>query len=165
MQLDRGLTIKRTDDSGAHPALRLIARIDDVVHVIIAVVLLGLAFAVLGHAVWDVFANDQPFALRVTQTVNDVLFVIIIMEILRTVTDHVVTGTFPLMPFVAIGIISAVRHILTVGSTLTMNKVLDHGSFDRLLIELGVNALVALSLVVALVLLRRSTRPAPDPAG
>ncbi|MCW2923148.1 MAG: phosphate-starvation-inducible rane protein PsiE [Thermoleophilia bacterium] len=142
--------------------LRAIHGIDDLVHVCIAVLLLGLAIAVMGNTVLQFFDSDQPFALAVTYAVNGVLFVIILMEILRTVITHFTQGTFQLMPFVAIGIISAVRHILTVGSALTLGQRMDDGTFDRLLLELAVNTGVAIGLVVALVLLRRSTLPHSD---
>jgi uncharacterized membrane protein (DUF373 family) len=136
--------------------LRAIHGVDDLVHVCISLLLLGLAVAVMVNTVWEFLESDMHFALAVTYAVNGVLFVIILMEILRTVIAHFTHGTFQLMPFIAIGIISAVRHILTVGSALTLGKEMDDTEFNRLLLELGVNTGVALLLVVALVLLRRS---------
>lgn len=127
---------------------------DDLVHLVIALLLLALALSVIGTTVSDFLEGDGPFVLRVTYAVNGVLFVIILMEILRTVVAHFTHGTFQLMPFIAIGIISAVRHILTVGSALTLGTTLEDTEFNRLLLELGVNTGVALGLVVALVLLR-----------
>jgi uncharacterized membrane protein (DUF373 family) len=130
--------------------------VDDLVHVCIAVLLLALAIAVMGNTVYEFVNSDKRFALAVTYAVNGVLFVIILMEILRTVVAHFTQGTFQLLPFIAIGIISAVRHILTVGSALTLGQSMSDTEFDRLIMELGVNTGVALGLVVALVLLRRS---------
>lgn len=127
---------------------------DDLVHLVIALLLLALAVSVIGSTVVDFLQGEDPFVLRVTYAVNGVLFVIILMEVLRTVVAHFTHGTFQLMPFIAIGIISAVRHILTVGSALTLGTELGEQEFDRLLLELAVNTGVALGLVVALVLLR-----------
>ena len=143
--------------------LRSIHGVDDLVHVAIALMLLGLSIAVLVDTVATFFDSDQVFALAVTYAVNGVLFVIILMEILRTVVAHFTHGTFQLMPFIAIGIISAVRHILTVGSALTLGGSMSDHEFDRLLLELGVNTLVSLTLVIALVLLRRSRIAAFEP--
>lgn len=169
MHLDRPtLTLHREDRQPIAPRrlLRAIAAVDDLVHVVISLLLLGLAVAVIFNTVVEFVDSEQPFALAVTYAVNGVLFVIILMEILRTVVAHFTHGTFQLMPFIAIGIISAVRHILTVGSALTMGTELDDHEFDRLLLELAVNTGVALGLVVALVLLRRtppaSAATAPD---
>ncbi|MCW2960466.1 MAG: phosphate-starvation-inducible rane protein PsiE [Thermoleophilia bacterium] len=136
--------------------LRAIHGVDDLVHVCISLLLLGLAVAVMVNTVYEFLQSDLHFALAVTYAVNGVLFVIILMEILRTVVAHFTHGTFQLMPFIAIGIISAVRHILTVGSALTLGQEMSDTEFDRLVLELGVNTGVALGLVVALVLLRRT---------
>jgi uncharacterized membrane protein (DUF373 family) len=137
--------------------LRAIYLIDDLVHIAIAVLLLALSVAVIGHTVNDFITTSEPFALATIHAVNGVLFVVILMEILRTVVAHFTHGTFQLMPFITIGIISAVRHILTVGSALTMGEAIDDDKFDRLILELAVNTGVALGLVIALVMLRLVT--------
>lgn len=151
-------------DSLAPPILlRGIRAVDDIVHVVISLMLLALAIAVIVNTCIEfVNGSEDHFALQVTYAVNGVLFVIILMEILRTVVAHFTEGTFQLMPFIAIGIISAVRHILTVGSALTLGTSLEDTEFNRLLLELGVNTAVALGLVIALVLLRRSRGHASD---
>ena len=67
---------------------------------------------------------------------------------------------FQLVPFLVIGVISAVRHILLVGT-----QALEHQTdrvFTHTQVELGVNALVALLLVIALVLIRRSPSGTDD---
>lgn len=142
--------------------LRGIQGVDDLVHVAIAVMLLALSIAVLVDTVREFFESDLNFPLAVTYAVNGVLFVVILLEILRTVIAHFTHGTFQLMPFIAIGIISAVRHILTVGSSLTLGQGMEHSQFNRLLLELSVNTGVSLVLVIALVLLRKTRDPRSD---
>ena len=159
-QLERG----NRSALAPRPLLRAIAAIDDLVHVVIAVLLLGLAVAVIGNTVIDFLTSTMPFPLATVYAVNGVLFVVILMEILRTVVAHFTHGTFQLMPFITIGIISAVRHILTVGSALTMGETLDDNKFDRLVLELAVNTGVALGLVIALVMLRLVTQRTGDDA-
>lgn len=156
MHPENDIVIARPETTTTHSFGRFVVRIDDLVHYVIALMLLILAVAVIGNTMIEFAKSSEHFSLRVTYAVNSVLFVIILMEILRTVLAHVTSGAFQLVPFIAIGIISAVRHILTVGSALTMGKTLDDSEFNRLLLELGVNTGVALGLVVALVLLRRS---------
>jgi uncharacterized membrane protein (DUF373 family) len=92
--------------------------------------------------------------------INDVLFIVIILEILRTVTSHFTQGGFQIKPFLVIGVISAVRHILTVSASLTLEGDGNDRHFSHSLAELGVNAAVVLALVVGLVLLARQ-----DPEG
>ncbi len=96
--------------------------------------------------------NGSTFAQTVTAGVNGVLFVVIVLEIFRTVLAHLEGGGFQLRPFLIIGIISAVRHILLVGAVAVSNE---NNQFNHAQIELGVNAGVALVLVIALVLLHR----------
>ncbi|MBC7462384.1 MAG: hypothetical protein H7287_13580, partial [Thermoleophilia bacterium] len=74
--------------------LRTIGGVDDLVHVAIALMLLGLSIAVLVDTVATFFDSNQASALAVTYAVNGVLFVIILMEILGTVVAHFTHGTF-----------------------------------------------------------------------
>jgi uncharacterized membrane protein (DUF373 family) len=86
--------------------------------------------------------------------VNDILFVVIILEIMRTVIVRFTDGIFQLDSFLIIGVIAAVRHILTVGASLTMEKEKTTEYFNRALMEMGVNTGIVLALVFALFLSR-----------
>ena len=125
---------------------------EDIVYLGVALVLVGVAGAALYNTVHDLLASQSNFAQTVTAGVNGVLFVVIVLEIFRTVLAHLEGGGFQLRPFLIIGIISAVRHILLVGALSASNG---NSEFNHAQIELGVNAGVALVLVIALVLLHR----------
>jgi uncharacterized membrane protein (DUF373 family) len=127
---------------------------EDLIYVAVALVLIGVAGALLYRTVSDVLTGNQTFVVRITTAVNGALFVVIVLEIFRTVLAHLQGGGFQLRPFLVIGIISSVRHILLVGAQSLAGET--GKSFDRSQIELGVNAAVALTLVVALVLVQRS---------
>ena len=127
---------------------------ETVIRGIIALLLLVLAAIVLYETAKDLITSDQLFPGAVTLAVNSVLFVIILLEILRTVLATFIDASLQLVPFIAIGIISAVRHILTVGSELTVGPDKSEVFFRHSIIELGVNAGVALALVASLMLLR-----------
>lgn len=128
---------------------------EDLLYAAVALVLVGVAVALLYQTIHDLLAADHiSFVRRINDAVNGVLFVVIILEIFRTVLAHLEGGGFQLVPFLVIGVISAVRHILLVGTEALearTDRVFTHSQ-----IELGVNALVALVLVIALVLVRRS---------
>lgn len=137
--------------------LGVLAWAEDLVHYIVALVLVALAAGVLVQTVSDFFrTGSHPFATRVTSVVNGVLFVIIVMEILSTVVAHFKNAGFQLKPFLIIGIISAVRHVLTIGAQLSLQAETSNSAFRRTQIELGVNAAVVLALVLGLVLVRRT---------
>lgn len=130
---------------------------EDIVHYVVAIVLVGVAGVVLVHAVFDSFSTDhETFAEQVTSVINTILFVIIVMEILRTVVAHFDDAGLQLKPFLIIGIISAVRHILTVGAQVSLGGSHDPEAFRQTQVELGANAAVVIALVLGLVLVWRS---------
>ena len=130
---------------------------EDIVHYVVAIVLVGVAGVVLVHSVQEAFdGGPDSFAEQVTSVINSILFVIIVMEILRTVVAHFDDAGLQLKPFLIIGIISAVRHILTVGAQVSLGGQHDPEHFRQTQIELGVNAAVVIALVLGLVLVWRS---------
>jgi uncharacterized membrane protein (DUF373 family) len=149
------------------PHLGFLRLAEDVVHYAVAVVLMVVAVVVLYKTAYDL-ANTRfsDIVASATTAVNGVLFAIIVMEVMRTVVAHFEQGGLQLQPFLIIGIISAVREILTVGARLSLQGSGTHeasGSLIRTaLLELGVNAAVVVGLAAALVLIRRVARMSPD---
>jgi uncharacterized membrane protein (DUF373 family) len=86
------------------------------------------------------------------QGINDILFIVIILEILRTVISRFTDGVYQLDKFLIIGVIAAVRHILTVGASLTLESTKTDAAFERSLYEMGLNALIVIALVFAIFL-------------
>ena len=60
--------------------LAIIDQLEDVVHYLIAAVLIRVAGYVLVRTAVDLFSTGTSFAERVTTAINDVLFVIILLE-------------------------------------------------------------------------------------
>ena len=146
------------------PLLRLVDLLEDLVHYLVVVVLLVIAGLVLFHTVTDLFQGHSSYATRVIDGIDGVLFVVIIMELLHTVVAHFNSDDFQLQPFLIIGIISAVRHLLSVGAHLTLGTSQTHDAFNRSQIELGVSTGVVIALAIALVLVR-SIPSEPPPNG
>jgi uncharacterized membrane protein (DUF373 family) len=99
---------------------RWVERVEELFHVILGVFLLGIAVAALYYSVVRVFETTPFFPTGMIQAINDILFIIIILEILRTVVARYTDGVFQLQNFLIIGVIAAVRHILTVGASMTL---------------------------------------------
>jgi len=138
----------------ARLALLVVGEVEDLIHYLIAGLLLAIAGYVVYRTAADLLRSGPPFSERVTSAVNDVLFVIIVLELLRTVVAHFETDELQLQPFLIIGIISAVRHILTIGARLTLVGESSGAAFQHSQVELGVEAGVVLALTVALLMLR-----------
>src|SRR5207245_6709415 len=88
---------------------------EDLVHYLVIAALLVLAGMALYKTAIDLFHPDVSLANRVINGLNGVLFVVIVLELMTTVVAHFEHSGFQLQPFLIIGIISGVRHTLTVG--------------------------------------------------
>ncbi len=87
--------------------LRAVDWVEDAIHVAVALLLLVIGVFVLVETVVHFVSDDETFSTRVTAAINGILFVIIVMEILRTVVAHFEDLGLQLKPFLIIGIISA----------------------------------------------------------
>jgi uncharacterized membrane protein (DUF373 family) len=159
--LERSNELLRERLFGRAPHIGLIRIGEDLIHYAVAIVLLAVASIVLYHTAYDLITSTQQFAAAATSAVNGVLFAIIVIEVMRTVVAHFERGGLQLQPFLIIGIISAVRGILTVGARLSLQGSASHAVHDALL-ELGVNAAVVVGLSFSLVLIRRLAGMADD---
>jgi uncharacterized membrane protein (DUF373 family) len=140
----------------SHRPVVIIDRLEDVAHYVVALMLLAITVIVLYESAVHLIDNRHHFAVQVTQGINDVLFVVIVLELLRTVLAHLETNDFQLKSFLIIGIISAVRHILGVGARITLTGTSTHADFVHAQIELGVGAAVVLALAVSFLLISRT---------
>ena len=132
----------------------LISATEDLVHYLVIAALLVLAGMALYKTGTDLFGHHVTLANRVINGLNGVLFVVIVLELMTTVVAHFEHAGFQLQPFLIIGIISGVRHILTVGARLSLAGEVTGTAFRQSQIELGVEAAVVLGLGVALFLVR-----------
>jgi len=142
------------DSKRPDAALHLLHLAEDVIHYLVALAMVGLAGYVLFRSVVD-FLHKNDYATRVIGAINGVLFVVIVLELLTTVLAHFHDNGFQLTPFLIIGGISAVRHILTIGAQESLGEESNQAAFNHAQIGLGVNAGVTLLMVVALVLVHR----------
>jgi len=133
-----------------------VERIEELFHVVLGLFLLGIAVAALYYSVVRVFETSPFFPTGMIQAINDILFIIIILEILRTVVARYTDGVFQLQNFLIIGVIAAVRHILTVGASMTLASGKSDGEFDRAVIELGISTGIVVALVFAIFLSKAS---------
>jgi uncharacterized membrane protein (DUF373 family) len=132
---------------------------ESIMFMAIAVGLLVIAVIVFVRGVHDLVAapSSSRFTVTtITRAVNSALFIVVVLELIRTIVARLEGGGFQLQPFLVIGIISATRDILTVGAELSL--VGEQTPLVRTMTELGVNAGVVLVLSIALVLVRRYAR-------
>ena len=131
--------------------------VDAIVYSLVALVFLGAAFGMLGYAViafWRNVNGDQGFPGAIIELINDLLLVMIIMEVLRTVVSYLAERGGSLRPFLFIAAISATRRILAIGAQMSIaGDKLTPDKFQQAMIDLSVNAGAILAISIALYLL------------
>jgi|UniRef100_UPI00404B6E4B uncharacterized membrane protein (DUF373 family) len=138
--------------------LNYVDMVEDVFHALLAFVLLGIGIGAFFFSIKRILETAPFFPNGMIQGVNDILFIVIILEILRTVISRFTDGVYQLDKFLIIGVIAAVRHILTVGASLTLVSGKSDEAFERALLEMGLNALIVIALVFAIFLSKSAHR-------
>ena len=138
--------------------IKYVDLIEDVFHAVLALALLGIGIGAFIFSIKRLVETDPFFPNGMIQGVNDILFIVIILEILRTVISRFTDGVYQLDKFLIIGVIAAVRHILTVGASLTLESGKSDEAFDRSIYEMGLNALIVVALVFAFFLSKSALR-------
>jgi uncharacterized membrane protein (DUF373 family) len=94
---------------------------------------------------------------------NDLLLVIILLELYRTVIRFLQTGILALEPYLAVGIIACTRRILTASAELSHQPDITDMLFNRYLMDVGLNVTVIAVLIIAVFVIRK--RPVQAAAG
>jgi uncharacterized membrane protein (DUF373 family) len=97
-------------------------------------------------------------------TIDRLLFVLMVVEIMHTVRVSFRSGVLVCEPFLIVGLIASIRRVLVI--TLESSQASQPGKwtpdvqeqFNATMLELGVLALLILVMVVSIFILRRSTQ-------
>jgi uncharacterized membrane protein (DUF373 family) len=159
----RKLSVKtrNNEDLEAQPSMvptKLLDAVEDVFHVVLTVLLFLVALGAVIFTVIRLFNTEPFYPNGMLQAINDILFVVIILEIARTVIARFNSGFYQLSRFLVIGVIASVRHILSVGSSLTLSIGKTPEAFERGIIELLVNGGIVVALVLAIFMTRVAER-------
>jgi uncharacterized membrane protein (DUF373 family) len=121
---------------------RWLVKIDMVFHAFAAVLLLIACSFIFYSAVLNV---AHPSRDSILHLVNDVLLALIILELLWTVIRFLKKQHFVLGPFLAIGIIAAVRRILLIEA---QTSLVEHVPYEKMY-EIGLSAVVIIILMIS----------------
>ena len=149
--------VNETAEKSILPA-NLVDTVEDVFHAILAIALLVIGVGAFFFSIKRLIDTAPLFPNGMIQGVNDILFIVIILEILHTVISRFTDGVYQLDKFLIIGVIAAVRHILTVGASLTLESGKSNTAFTRSIYEMGLNALIVVALVFAIFLSKSAHR-------
>ena len=127
-----------------------------------------LSFLVLGMLLfiygWVEFFNHASagFLPAAITLINDLLLVIILLELFRTVLGFLQSDRIRLEPFLHVGVIASVRRILTAGAELSHLQDISPETFRNYMMDLGLHVVVILVLMIALYLIRKTETPVPS---
>lgn len=132
----------------------LILRIDDLIHIIVSFFLLLAGLLVIVRSVYTSMERFESFSIL--YFINDMLFVIIILELLWTVLAYLKRKQFPIVSFILIGIISSIRRILMIEAQTSFAFLKSgEGLINKEMVELGIYSIMVLILVLSYYLLAK----------
>jgi len=153
--------MKKTSDSRAESYIlpaKLVDFVEDTFSGILSFILLCISVGALFYSLKQMLTTHPFFPNGMIDGINNILFIVIILEIVRTIISRFTDGIFQLEKFLVIGVIAAVRHILTVGASLTLESTKSDHIFYRDLWQLGLDAVISLVLVIAIFISRMAHR-------
>jgi uncharacterized membrane protein (DUF373 family) len=119
--------------------------------------LLILGMLIFTHA-WYIFATKAvrigllPAGLTL---LNDLLLVIILLELFRTVVRFLQTEVLSLEPYLAVGIIACTRRVLTASAELSHLPSMTDTQFYQYLMDVGLNVAVVMVLTLGVYMIRK----------
>ena len=138
---------------------RVIAFAERILYLLVTLILVVMTGIVILQSIRDILqVNLSSVATSdMAALLNDVLFAIIILELLSTVIAHLCKGGFQVKAFLYIGIISSVRRILVLGAQLSSSAKFNSAAFKSGVTELAVDAAVVVALSIALYITKLAT--------
>ena len=125
----------------------------------------GLSFLLLGMVVflfsWYSFliTFKDGVLLASLNLMNDLLLVIILLELFRTILNFLKTHTITLEPFLYVGIVAAIRKVLTTGAQEAVRETMSDAQFERYLWDIGLHGVLIFLLVIAMFSYKKHLTP------
>ncbi len=129
---------------------------------LVSLALLALGVGILVLLTLTIVRGGASGAEKIIVILEELLLVLIVLEIFVTVQTHLAGGRLQLEPFIIVGIIAIIRHLLSVVVRLTVS--VNPTESRQQLTELAIYAGSAFVLVAALALARWSRRLTPSAA-
>ena len=169
LALDERVTHETNESDKAHentPVIEIFIRIEHWITMGIGAVLIIATLLVLTGTVAELWSAIRlwPQTGGVFEVVDQLLFVLMLVEILHTVRASIETNRLAIEPFLIVGLIATVRRILVVTLETSGISATGHDlpSFDHAMVELGVLGGLTLVLIFSIYMSRRSRMLMPN---
>ena len=154
-------------------ASRAFLKVEVFAYLVLGLMLALTALLGVGSAAVSLWRDvqDHVDAASLVLTIDRLLFVLMVVEILHTVRVSFRSGTLVCEPFLIVGLIASIRRVLVI--TLESSQVNQPGKwtpetqglFDSTMLELGVLGGLILVMVISICLLRYSERGTKSEGG
>ncbi|RTZ93208.1 MAG: hypothetical protein DSY91_02485 [Deltaproteobacteria bacterium] len=134
---------------------KLLHHLDEILHILIAFLLVALVFCMAFYTITHFKAFSPEAALPI---IDDIMLMLIILELLWPVLRFLRRERFSLSPFIYVGIISGVRRILAIEAKASIS----HQQSTYSLIEIGVSVGVVLVLGIVLLIYEKARQYQAD---
>lgn len=150
-----------------HPFTKVLGQIEVAIYIVASLLLSAAAFIVFGYAVVEFYnaAVHTSMITGVIKLLENLLLALMLVELLYTVIVSIETRSLMAEPFLVVGLVAAVRRILTISVEGAHLMESDLERFSWVLYEIGLLAVLILILVVSIYILRKSAHLKPDPRG
>ncbi|MEU7694400.1 phosphate-starvation-inducible PsiE family protein [Microbispora hainanensis] len=131
--------------------LKALAAAERVILYVVSAALLAIAGGIVIMLFVMVVSGGERWTEKVVVVIEDLLLVLIVLEIFATVLTHLEGGRLRLEPFIIVGIIAVVRHIMSVVVRLTvsMTAAESREQFTEMAVYAGVAFLLTAALALA----------------
>ena len=140
-----------------HGSIPILEKLEKAIYVIAGSLLILAAFSMLGKTIITLFSNLGSHSIRETalRLLDDLLLILMLVELLHTILVSLKTHVIKTEPFLAVGLIAAVRRILIITVEASHIADLSEVVFKRTMIEISILTISILVLVVSIYLVRR----------
>ena len=128
---------------------------EDLIYALVAITLIGCAFVVLVDTVRDLIINasDDGITKAMQSTLDSLLIVFILVELLAAVRTTLTERKLVAEPFLLVGIIASIKEVVVVAAFAEEKK-----DVGKAMLEVGVLGGVVVGLALATFVLRRKER-------
>ncbi len=161
--------LTETEERTLEATSRAFLRVEHVVYTALGGLLALVAVVTLVHAAVDAAVDVFHWSdtEAIFSVIDDLLFVLMLVEILHTVRVSIQSGSLNAEPFLVVGLIASIRRVLVItlessGTTKSTDWTEQMaGVFRASMTELAVLSVLILVMVISIFLLRKSAKPVP----
>lgn len=142
--------------------MKILSYFEDFIYLVTAMILIGAALLLIGFSTLEFLETlgENP-TREISRLLDNLLLVLMLVEILHTVGIFIKQRKLVIEPFLAVGIIAAIRRVLIITAE-QVHPTPEHAeAFRMTMVELGLLAGMVLFFVFCIFLLRRHGRDAP----